>query len=141
MIVHPTLSNREFENVETQFERVRACSVNAVDVKIRRGVYEDYPDYDGRVPRSIPDHRLRWCGHDLRRRTRRNQLLASELFRFFKRSISVAWMWLWGRFLTRMQLPVRQRPGPLLTARSIPPNDDQFPYGYPRPKAHLGLSG
>jgi hypothetical protein len=50
MIVHPTLSNGEFENVKTQFERVRARSVNAVGVKVRRGVYEDYPDYCERVP-------------------------------------------------------------------------------------------
>ena len=33
----------EFKNFETQIERVRACSVNAVDTKVRRGVYDDYP--------------------------------------------------------------------------------------------------
>jgi hypothetical protein len=42
-------SKGEFENVETQIERVRACSVNLVDTKVRRGVYDDYPDYYERV--------------------------------------------------------------------------------------------
>ena len=29
-----------------------ACSVNPVDVKVRNGVYDDYPDYYDRVPKS-----------------------------------------------------------------------------------------
>jgi NADPH:quinone reductase-like Zn-dependent oxidoreductase len=33
------------------FESVRACSVNPIDVKVRGGVYDDYPDYYERVPR------------------------------------------------------------------------------------------
>jgi NADPH:quinone reductase-like Zn-dependent oxidoreductase len=28
-----------------------ACSVNPIDAKVRRGVYDDYPDYYERVPR------------------------------------------------------------------------------------------
>lgn len=33
--------------------RVKACSVNPVDTKVRAGVYDDYPDYYARAP-SLP---------------------------------------------------------------------------------------
>ncbi|KAJ5998336.1 hypothetical protein N7451_006146 [Penicillium sp. IBT 35674x] len=39
--------------------RVEACSVNPIDIKVRAGIYDDYPDYYDHVPRPY-----QICGYD-----------------------------------------------------------------------------
>jgi NADPH:quinone reductase-like Zn-dependent oxidoreductase len=51
MIVHPTLRTGNSRMLRPNLKDYMACSVNPIDAKVRRGVYDDYPDYYERVPR------------------------------------------------------------------------------------------
>ncbi|KAK5460968.1 hypothetical protein LTS15_003031 [Exophiala xenobiotica] len=52
-LISKTISKPENPQGYDLVVRVKACSVNPVDLKARAGVYDDYPDYYNRVPRPF----------------------------------------------------------------------------------------